>query len=191
MGIFDSFLGKKKASDTSNDATILAERYRRVIDNAVAFAGMCRKIASGGKHRASCQIYYELRATATGLVDVYATHKVHDSDLLEFAHDKAMENNRSGVEYAYKKMIDEYKLTPADLISFPDASDFMEFLRGGIAGYNSCRRSGIDIEITQKVGSIQSANKKEALLVIEKAILNSYSEASARYFGATTLAIYC
>lgn len=189
--------GKEKTHNVSNISTIVTnsqssteKTYQYVIDNANAFAGLCYKIGMGGGRGCSFPVYYELRTTTSGLIEVYATHIVHDDDLLDYAYNRAMENDRSAVEWTYNRMIENYKLTATELRSFQDVSDFMDFLRGGISGYNSCKRSGSDIEITQKLGSVLSHEKNLILAEINKAVLSSYNNAKAKGYGSTALQIY-
>ena len=183
MGFLKTLLGRNgsQSSTTPN--------HQYIIANAHAFAELCRKIAKGGSKNSYRSVTYQFRATATSLTEVYATYTVHDDDWLEYAHNRAMENNRFGVEYAYNNMIEKYKLTTAELRSFPDVTDFMDFLRGGISGYNSCQRSGSDIKITQELGCIQSNEKSVLLSEIAKYILNSNSEYRAKRYGSTALSI--
>ena len=126
--------------------------------NAAAFVGLCYKIAKGGKGRMSYDIYFDPLESAPGLFDVYGVHTIHDDDLMEFAYECAQKGDRSMVEYYYNRLVQEYGLTPDELRSFQDTSDFIEFLRGGIAGYNSCKRSGSDFEISQKIGTFSSSS---------------------------------
>lgn len=192
MGFLGTLFGKErsKKTDTSSCSKNLESKtYQYVIDNANAFAGLCYKIGQGGGRGCVFPVYYELRTTTSGLIEVYATHTVHDDDLLEYAHSRAMENDRFGVEWTYNRMIENYKLTTTELRSFQDVSDFMDFLRGGISGYNSCKRTGNDIEITQELGCVQSHEKNVILSEIKKAILSSYSNARAKEYGSTALEI--
>lgn len=192
MGFLNALFSKKQnanANVSSSSQHSTTQTYQYVISNANAFAELCRKIAKGGDKHFSFPIYYELRTTVTGHIEVYATHTVHDNDWLEFAHNRAMENDRFGVEYAYNQMIENYKLTTAELRSFQDVSDFMDFLRGGISGYNSCERLRSDIKITQKLGCVQSYEKNAILSEIKRAILNTNSEYRAKTHGSTSLEI--
>ena len=192
MGFLGVLFGKERNKNTdalSNSQNSASKTHQYVIDNANAFAGLCYKIGQGGGRGCVFPVYFELRTTTTGLVEVYATHTVHDDDWLEYAHNRAMENDRFGVEYAYNHMIENYKLTTTELRSFQDVSDFMDFLRGGISGYNSCQRSGSDIKITQELGCVQSYEKNVILSEINKGILNSFSNAKSKAYGYSALEI--
>lgn len=189
MSLINSFFGKKKSNDVCSSRSSQTKNYQYILNNAVAFAGLCGKISKSEDKRCAFPVYYRLRTTDTGLVEVYATHTIHDDDLLDFAYNRAMENDRFGVEYAYNQMIDKYKLTSTELRSFQDVSDFMDFLRGGISGYNSCKRSGSDIEITQELGCVQSYEKNVILSEIKRSVLNSYSDVRAKTYGSTAVEI--
>ena len=160
-----------------------------IINNAIAFAGMCRKIATGeGKW---CNpVKYKLVASPVAGIDIWAVHIVRDNTLMEAARNYAMEGNRRNTELIYNQIIEKYGFTEAEMRSFQDVSGFMEFLRGGIEGYNSCKISGHDMTITQKIGSFVGEEKKGAVILeIEKAVLSRYNGARATTYGTMSLTI--
>jgi len=165
-------------------------KHQYIMENADAFVSLCRKIGVGGKGNVIFPVTFKFETQETGLVIVYATHTIHDDNWMDIAFKRAREGDRAGTEYAYKNMINQYGLTDKELRSFQDLSDFMEFLRGGISGYNSCSRSGNDIEIIQQLGAIQSNDKNTILMQIERYIKNAYSGIESKRYGTTALSIY-
>ena len=182
-----SVAGKSSAqtgSTSANTTTITKNMF--IVYSAIAFAGLCSKLDVKKVY----PIYFELRTDNNGLIWVYASHTVHDNALLEHAHNRALEGDRDGVEYVYNQLIDTHGLTSNELRSFQDVSDFMEFLRGGIPGYNTCKRTGVsDIEITQILGTSLSFEKKAILSDIERSILDSFSSAKLTFSSSSTIGI--
>lgn len=192
MGILNSLFKSKKSANELECRNVDKEpskAVKYVVDNTKNFLGLCHKIAVGGKGRMSFPVYIELRTTQTGLLEVFGVHTVHDDDLLEFAYDSAHKNDRSMVEYYYNAMINEYGLSQSELRSFQDVSDFMDFLQGGISGYNACKRSGSDIEITQKLGTAQREERENIFLAMKEECLKTYAWAQTRYYGSDTMEI--
>ena len=182
MSLLSSLFGKNSTNNT------ISTSCQYVVDNANAFAGFCRKINT---ERGCCfSIVYKLGTTSAGTIEVYATHRIYDNNsLLEVAHDCAMRNDRIGLEITHKKIIEAYDLTPTELGVLRDASDFADFLRGGIPGFISCKRSRSDFEITRMFGIVPLYEKDIILADIKKSILSSYSDMKIKSYSPVLLSI--
>ena len=156
---------RKRQQQTSTPA--VSEKITTLAKHASAFASLCYKLSS--QSNARFPIIFEIRNNNYGGYDIYGVHTVHNNDMLEYAHKCAVEGNRSSAKFAYERLIEDHKLTTDELRSFQDLSDFIDFLRGGIEGYNSCKRSSHDIEITQIIWSVSANEKDQILPAIENA----------------------
>lgn len=156
---------RKRQQKVSTPA--VSEKITTLAKHASAFASLCYKLSS--QSNARFPIIFEIRNNNYGGYDIYGVHTVHNNDMLEYAHKCATEGNRSSAKYAYERLIEDHKLTTDELRSFQDLSDFIDFLRGGIEGYNSCKRSLHDIEITQIIWSVSANEKDQVFPAIESA----------------------